>query len=126
MAIGITEPAVAAESPSYGSVAETGVEIKMDDGVVLIGDVMYPSNPQTGEKVTADFPVILSQTPYGCDSSQTNSGFRNASFFAENGYILASVCVRGSGRSGGEFTLFGEREQLDGVELVDWAADELS
>src|SRR5688500_11186422 len=94
MAIGVTEPAVAAESPSYGSVAETGVEIKMDDGVVLIGDVMYPANPQTGEKVTAEFPVILSQTPYGCDSSQTNSGFTNASFFAENGYILASVCVR--------------------------------
>jgi uncharacterized protein len=126
MAIGVTEPAVAAESPSYGSVAETGVEIKMDDGVVLIGDVMYPANPQTGEKVSADFPVILSQTPYGCDSSQTNSGFANASFFAENGYILASVCVRGSGRTGGEFTLFGEREQLDGVELVDWAAEELS
>lgn len=120
-----TQPAVAAEPKSYGSVATTDIEIKMGDGVTLVGDVMYPADPATGKRIAADFPVILSQTPYGCDSSQTNSGFKNAPFFAENGYILASVCVRGSGRSGGDFTLFGEREQEDGAELVHWAADQL-
>ena len=118
--------AVAAEPDTYGSIAITDVPIAMDDGVVLVGDVMYPADPVTGQRAEGEFPVLLSQTPYSCDSSRTNSGFGKGAFFASNGYILASVCVRGSGRSGGDFSLFGEREQLDGVQLVRWAADALA
>ena len=125
-AAGAAGPAVAAGSTAYGSVADAGLKIKMDDGVELVGDVMYPADPVTGQRAQGRFPVILSQTPYGCDSASTNSGFKNAPFFAQNGYILASVCVRGTGRSGGDFSLFGQREQLDGPEVVNWASSQLA
>ncbi|MEV0248463.1 CocE/NonD family hydrolase [Nocardia sp. NPDC050712] len=39
-----------------------------------------------------------------------------------SGYTQVVVDVRGTGFSQGRWQVFGEREQLDGVEVVDWAA----
>lgn len=118
------------EPATFGSVVDPNVSITMDDGVVLVGDVMYPADPQTGRRAPGKFPVLLTQNPYSCDSTATNDGFApngDASYFAERGYIYAAICVRGTGRSGGsgQWQFFGRREQLDGVTLVDWAAHHL-
>ncbi|WP_446039078.1 CocE/NonD family hydrolase [Streptomyces sp. SID1121] len=104
----------------------------MSDGTALIGDVIYPTDPATGQRATGKFPVLLSQNPYACDTTEGNlrglgqGAMGDPAYFAEHGYIYASVCVRGTGRSGGTFDMFGPRERRDGVELVTWAANRLA
>ncbi|QIQ06264.1 CocE/NonD family hydrolase [Streptomyces liangshanensis] len=113
---------------SYGSTTVPGVRVPMSDGTTLVGDVMYPADRLTGERAAGTFPVLLSQNPYACDTPAGNlhglgqGALGDPAYFVERGYVYASVCVRGTGRSGGAFDLFGPRERRDGVELVAWAA----
>jgi predicted acyl esterase len=131
--IGLAGP-VAAASPAgqaSGDTSVTGVSIRMSDGTTLIGDVLYPADLVTGRRAKGSFPVLLSQNPYSCDTAASNLGFAEqgalgASYYVHHGYVYVSVCVRGTGRSGGDFDLFGPQQQRDGVELVDWAAHRLS
>ncbi len=117
----------------YGSRMETDVPIQMSDGVTLVATVTYPTEPATGVRATGKFPVILAQNPYSqatlpgrtCDSN-TRGALSGDEFFVTRGYILVSVCTRGTGKSGGDFEYFGTgRVAQDGKELVYWAADKL-
>ena len=119
-----TKPAWKPEAATYGDVTATDVHVTMSDGVDLVGDVVYPADKATGNRATGSFPVLLTQNPYVCSTSEANTG--NGSFFADRGYIFASICVRGAGRSGGKFGFMDRRAQLDGVELVHWAAHHLA
>jgi predicted acyl esterase len=118
---------------AYGDMTVSDVSVPMDDGVALVGDVMYPTDPATGERAPGRFPVLLTQNPYTCQTTAGNTGpadpfgpgTTGTSYFVRRGYILASICVRGTGRSGGTFEFFGSREQQDGVALVEWAAHRL-
>ena len=105
----------------YGDVVVQNVHIRMSDGVDLVGDVEYPADKATGNPVNGRFPVLLTQNPYVC--SVPNSG--SNTYYVGRGYIFATVCVRGAGRSGGQFGFMSRRDQLDGVELVNWAAHQL-
>lgn len=128
------KPAWRPEAARYADVTVDNVRIPMSDGVDLVGDVVYPADKATGSPIAARFPVLLTQNPYLCSTTNGNVGPEaalsanaegGASFFADRGYIFASVCVRGTGRSGGKFGFMDRRAQLDGVELVDWAAHRL-
>lgn len=105
----------------YGVYKVQNVPVLMDDGVTLVADIDYPADKTTGGAATGTFPVLLEQNPYGCQVPSTADN----SYFVSRGYIHATVCVRGTGRSGGVFSFIGPREQRDGVELVDWAAHQL-
>ena len=104
--------------PTYGATTETGVQIEMSDGIVLIGDVWYPTDLGTGLRASGEFPVLLTQNPYG----EVFGALLPAEFFVTHGYIYASVDVRGTSRSGGVHDMFGPREAEDGAALVTWAA----
>lgn len=124
LAAGVVAPAQA--TGLYGSTARTDIAIPMRDGIKLVGDVLYPTDARTGERAKGRFPVLLAQTPYSCDTAASNLGFAEqgslgASYYVQRGYVFASVCVRGTGRSGGDFDLWGPVQQRDGVELVRWA-----
>jgi uncharacterized protein len=118
---------------TYGDMTVSNASVRMDDGVSLVGDVMYPTDPATGRRAAGRFPVLLTQNPYTCQTTEGNTGpagtlgpgTTGTSYFVRRGYILASICVRGTGRSGGSWEFFGKREQQDGVALVDWAAHRL-
>jgi len=104
--------------PTFGTLLETDVEIPVSDGVVLVGDVNYPADLETGARADGSFPVLLTQNPYG-GTVAASAG----SFFVTRGYIFAGIDVRGTSRSGGgmqEF-LFTPRAADDGAELVQWA-----
>ncbi|WP_327238031.1 CocE/NonD family hydrolase [Streptomyces sp. NBC_01317] len=129
----VTAGAAPARIPAaYGSTTVPDVGVPMSDGTTLVGDVMYPADRLTGERAEGVFPVLLSQNPYACDTTAGNlhglgqDALGDPAYFVERGYIYASVCVRGTGRSGGAFDLFGPRERRDGVELVAWAAGRLA
>ncbi|MDD9935436.1 MAG: CocE/NonD family hydrolase [Myxococcales bacterium] len=103
---------------THGITVEANVQIEMSDGVVLVGDVGYPTDLATGARAPGPFPVILTQNPYG-----PVFGAQYGELFVTHGYIYASVDVRGTSRSGGGVhDLFSPREADDGAELVEWAA----
>src|SRR3954447_26042547 len=110
----------------YGDTLVPNVAIDMSDGTKLVADVAYPTDPATGQKAAGTFPVLLTQNPYICQTPAGTEVFGGAAgspgFFADHGYIFVSVCVRGTGRSGGTWGVFSPRDQQDGVELVTWAA----
>ncbi|HET6907855.1 MAG TPA: CocE/NonD family hydrolase [Mycobacteriales bacterium] len=105
----------------YGDVVVQNVHIRMSDGIDLVGDVEYPADKATGNASPDHFPVLLTQNPYVCQVPASGSN----TYYVDRGYIFATVCVRGTGRSGGKFGFMSRRDQLDGVELVNWAAHDL-
>lgn len=107
----------------YGMSAPTTTQVRMDDGVLISVEVAYPTDPATGARARGDFPVLLTQNPYGTGRSDpTGPG----DYFVRRGYIYVASAVRGTGSSGGQADWFGSRQGRDGAELVDWAAHSLS
>ncbi|SRX95152.1 peptidase S15 [Nocardia brasiliensis ATCC] [Mycobacterium shimoidei] len=108
----------------YGHGIRHNVEIPMSDGVVLRADIHYPTDPQTGQRATGPFPVLLSMTPYGkkAPPPAAQIGGGATPYLIKRGYIEVMVDVRGTGVSGGSFEMFGARQAQDGAELVKWAS----
>ncbi len=117
-----------AEAARYGVSGPAQHLVRMSDGVYLAADVYRPTLPN-GKPAPGRFPVILSITPYGKRSAVTKdsmgAGFGGDGYYPyliERGYVDVVADVRGSGNSGGDFSLLGPREVEDGVELARWAA----
>jgi len=111
------------EPASYGVSKPVDVPVRMDDGVVISTEVVYPTDPATGARAAGTFPVLLTQNPYGtARSDPTTPG----DYFVQRGYIYVASAVRGTGASGGQVSWFGQRQGQDGAELVKFAAYSLS
>jgi len=109
---------------SYGVGAAKNVTVPMSDGVNLVADVYFPTDPDSGEPVAKRFPVLLTQTPYtgslGATALVDQRG--PGAYFVERGYLYVAADVRGTGRSGGIGGFMSPRDALDGAELAAWAA----
>lgn len=95
---------------------EADVRIPMSDGIALAADVYRPDVP-------GRYPTVLEHIPYRKDD--VNGPDRVALYEAlvARGLAVVRVDVRGTGSSEGiAFDEYTEREQLDGVEIVSWAA----
>ncbi len=101
-----------------GTAQLDSVRIAMRDGVELSAIVTVPADAD-GNPVTTPLPVILTQTGY--NKSIPVIPASNA-FLVQHGYVHVSVDVRGTGMSGGEWEAFGETEQADYNEVMEWAA----
>jgi len=89
---------------------EKYLKVKMRDGVNLAASIYKPTvMPQP-------LPVLFWFTPYNADGER-----RRGHWFAQRGYILAAVDVRGCGHSEGTFKPF-ENEGRDGFDMVEWLA----
>ncbi|MDQ0862265.1 CocE/NonD family hydrolase [Bacillus sp. V2I10] len=102
----------------YGLVKEADIPITMQDGVVLRADIYRPDAP-------GHFPVILTQTPYNKNyevGAGAQPGLRENPYFVKRGYVHVVVDVRGTGSSQGTWDAFGQAEQHDSLEIVNWAA----
>lgn len=97
-------PGVAAEQ---GPKVIGDQQIRMSDGVVLVGEVQRPA-------ASGRWPVILKYTPFGRGDYTTR--------YVGDGYVHLNVQARGTGHSGGENCIVCRREQQDAVELIEWAA----
>ena len=60
------------EPASYGVVEQQNVPVTMSDGTVLRANVYYPG--VNGRAAPGTFPVLLTQTPYGKDTTSAASG----------------------------------------------------
>ncbi|HEY2603461.1 MAG TPA: CocE/NonD family hydrolase [Thermoleophilaceae bacterium] len=99
---------------TYSTVTDKDVPITMSDGIHLYADVIRPDQP-------GRYPVLVEQTPYNKNVVDGSTSFGDTTYFAQRGYVVVIVDVRGTGSSEGQWESFDEREQKDGAEVVDWA-----
>ena len=122
-----TQPSTGAswqpDAATYGVSQPVDVSVKMDDGVLISTEVVYPTDPATGARATGRFPVLLAQNPYGTGQGDPTAA---GDYFVQRGYIYVASAVRGTGASGGQLSWFGQRQGEDGAELVNWAAHALA
>ncbi|MBS4752918.1 CocE/NonD family hydrolase [Nocardioides sp. zg-ZUI104] len=111
---------------SYAATAKTSdLAIRMDDGVVLRGDLVRPAGPD-GQPVTGRLPVVLTITAY--NKSVIGGGFASgltgadSDYLVKRGYAQLTVDARGTGSSEGTWAAFSEREGRDAAAVVEWAA----
>ncbi len=107
-----------ASTPDYEYELEE-VWIPMPDGVRLAADLYIPRGGKPGEK----YPVILEYDPYRKDESRGDR-FPIYAYFAERGYIVARVDIRGTGSSEGRLVPheYSDRELDDGEKVIEWVA----
>ena len=86
----------------------------MRDGVKLSTNVYLPKG---GE---GPFPVVMNRTPYVKDSAARSVARNNARLFADAGYAVVHMDVRGRGDSEGKFTPYFQ-EIEDGYDSFEWA-----
>jgi predicted acyl esterase len=116
-------------APAFGEYKEVGRRVRASDGAVLVVDVTYPADPQSGQRLPGPFPVILNQDLYSGSllygrAVPTSSTPPPPNYFVQRGFIFVHSHDRGTGGSQGAVdTSFGTRVGQDGVELAYWAAD---
>ena len=109
------------EPAQYGIAEQQNVPVTMGDGTVLRANIYSPT--LNGQPAPGPFPVLLTQTPYGKDTTGVAGGGTGEDpYLVERGYIDVVADVRGTGDSGGQFGLFDPAQQQDGAMLVRWAA----
>jgi len=129
----MTEPYVSMldrlSPPQYEVLEERNVWLTMRDGVKVAADIFRP-------QAEGSFPALVSVSAYGKAvqkslarplplSPQRGNGGQEAGdteFWVKRGYVHIIVDVRGSGKSEGEYDYMGLQEQLDGCEIIEWAA----
>jgi len=89
-------------------IVETGIRVKMRDGVHLAADIFRPRAP-------GRYPVLLTRTPYNRRDPETGTTL------ASHGYVAILQDTRGRFDSEGEFYPF-RYEAQDGYDTVEWAA----
>src|SRR4051812_24043682 len=83
----------AATATEYSVTVESGVRVKMRDGVTLIADIYRP-------KAAGKSPVLLTRTPYNRRDTYTGM------YLATRGYVAILQDARGRFDSEGEFYPF--------------------
>ena len=104
-----------ASDPAEPSVRE--VWIPMEDGVKLAADLYMPADADEGDR----YPVLLEYLPYRKDESRSRN-WSAYSYFLDQGYAVARVDIRGTGRSEG-VTIpyeYSDIELDDGEVVIDW------
>ncbi|SDY32933.1 hypothetical protein SAMN05421736_101970 [Evansella caseinilytica] len=89
------------------------VRVPMRDGITLSADIYRPK--QDGE-----FPAIVVRTPY---LKTTQAIFETGTYFAEHGYAVVYMDVRGRGDSDGVFVPY-RNDGIDGYDAIEWAAEQ--
>jgi putative CocE/NonD family hydrolase len=122
------------EHAVYGTTSTDDVAVTMTDGTVLRVNVVYPTDPATGQPAAGPFPVVLTQTPYGKgqggssapgSAEQPGGGSPTGganNYLVQRGFIDVVADVRGTGNSGGSWGVFDPVQTTDGITLVNWAA----
>lgn len=94
--------------------------VPMRDGTQLAVYVTLPTDAD-GNVITTPLPTILVQTSYNGVAGAVVPAIGGADpYMVEHGYATVTVDVRGTGQSQGEWEAFGEDEQADYAEMVDW------
>jgi putative CocE/NonD family hydrolase len=98
--------------------------IPMRDGKRLAVYVTLPADGD-GNAVAQPLPTVLIQTSYNGVAGTYVPEIGGADpYIVQRGYATVVVDVRGTGQSEGEWEAFGETEQADYGEVVDWVSQQ--
>jgi putative CocE/NonD family hydrolase len=108
--------------PRYATLRTRDVPIEVRDGTTLLADGYRPDDD-------GRFPVLVSFSCYPRQIQDLGAplGFIEAGavdFFAPRGYVHLIVNARGTGGSGGEWTMLDETERDDLYDVIEWAAEQ--
>lgn len=107
-------------APEYDVARRRDVAVPMRDGVELLADVYRPN-------ADGRFPALVSFSCYPRQIQDVGAplGFIEAGavdYFAPRGYAHLVVNARGTGGSGGEWTMLDQTERDDLFDLIEWVA----
>ncbi|MCW2855201.1 MAG: hypothetical protein JWR52_816 [Marmoricola sp.] len=104
------------------TVTVANLPIRMDDGVILRGDLILPADAN-GNRIPGRFPVIATITAYNKGVQQYAGGLAGGdpTYLVERGYAQLTVDARGTGTSSGQWCAFCTREDTDFTEVMTWA-----
>lgn len=85
----------------------------MRDGITLSADIYRP-------KEDGEYPAIVVRTPYLKTSQVIHD---TGTYFAEHGYAVVYMDVRGRGDSDGEFVPY-RNDGIDGYDSIEWVAEQ--
>lgn len=109
------------------TVTTTDLPIRMDDGVVLRGDLERPAGAD-GRPIATRLPVIVTITAYNKTVLASGGGAvlsgATPSYLVKRGYAQLTVDARGTGSSHGQWAAFSAREGKDAGAIVEWAASQ--
>jgi len=109
------------------TVTTRDIAIRMDDGVVLRGDLQRPAGAD-GKPVTTPLPVIVTITAYNKTILSAGGGAvlsgADPAYLVKRGYAQLTVDARGTGTSQGQWGAFSAREGKDAAAVVAWAASQ--
>ena len=96
------------------------VNVQVGDGAEIAVALYSPEGD-------GPFPALFAASPYRFDNNVLPASpqflWRETGpidFYVKQGYVYAHMDVRGSGRSGGNYTLFGRQEQQDCYDVIEW------
>ena len=96
------------------------VNVQVGDGAEIAVALYSPEG-------NGPFPALFAASPYRFDNNVLPASpqflWRETGpidFYVKQGYVYAHMDVRGSGRSGGNYTLFGKQEQQDCYDVIEW------
>jgi hypothetical protein len=106
--------------PSFRIRRTNNVGVTVRDGTILLADLFQPD-------AEGSFPALVSFSPYPRQIQDVGAplGFIEAGasdFFVPRGYVQLIINARGTGGSGGEWTLFDGQERDDLHDIIEWAA----
>lgn len=106
--------------PEHRVAEELDVPIEVRDGTRLMADVFRPRSP-------GRFPALVAFSPYPRQMQQSGlpAGLVEAGatgFWVSRGYGHVIVNARGTGGSGGTYTLMDGQERADLHDAIEWAA----
>jgi putative CocE/NonD family hydrolase len=106
------------------TVTRHDLKIRMNDGVVLRGDLTLPAT-KSGKPVTRRLPTIVTVTAYnktvlGAGAGAVLAG-ADPKYLVKRGYAQLTVDARGTGSSEGVWGAFSVREAKDAAAVVAWA-----
>jgi len=109
--------------PRYASISDYEARIPLRDGITLAADVIRPH--AGGMK----FPALVTTSVYTRQLQrsvialgQNEAGV--SEFWVPRGYAHVIVDVRGCNDSEGEYDLFGQQEQQDLYDIIEWVAEQ--
>jgi uncharacterized protein len=113
MAAGVVfrpDQSISAQSLSEAEVYREIGYVPLKDGVKIGYTVYRP-------KKEGRYPVLLQYDPYASGGLPWSEPIQD---YLEHGYAVVGANVRGAGCSGGEFSLFGPHEGVDGAEVIEY------
>ncbi|MFP5343012.1 MAG: CocE/NonD family hydrolase [Candidatus Limnocylindria bacterium] len=114
----MTDAGRSASQPRFAVDVTWDLAVPARDGTRLSANLW---RPRTAEPV----PAILELIPYGKDNWRRATDEAHGRWFAERGYALCRLDVRGTGSSGGvALDEYSADETRDGYDAVEWLAEQ--